>query len=271
MNKMHVDVVYNPFIEIAATDPLLCSLSLENDQIQAVVKMFNNRQGNLSLINEYIASRLCNLFGISLPQSGICYIDDKTKLSEYYEKHSIITSRNFGPAFYSKYIDRTIEFIPKMITHVDKSQIANMIVFDHLIYNADRHRGNVLIEVGKTIKFYLIDHTHIFKNECIWDHYTFERGISEKDYQDEEIFDSNHSVYENAILYAGLKRTDIEKTSKTIQEKLTPQILQSIIKDIPPEWSKGLDEDISALQTYVLYRAEHLPEMVELIVRKGGL
>lgn len=271
MNKIHVDLVYDPFIDFAATDPLLCSLNLGDEQIQAVVKMFNNRQGNLSLINEYIASRLCNLFGISLPQSGICYLDDRTNTSEYYDEHKIISEKNYGPAFYSKYIERTIEFIPKMIARVDKMQIANMLVFDHLVYNRDRHRGNVLIEVGKTIKFYLIDHSHIFKHECIWNHYTFEQGIEGSDYLDEAIFDTNYDLYKNAILYADLHRADVERVSDAFQEKLTPQFLQGIIKEIPYEWSKGLDEDISALQAYVLYRAEHLPEMVELIVKKGGL
>lgn len=273
MEKVHVDEVYEPFIGVdeAATDPLLCVLDFGTTHSMAVVKMYNNRQGNLSLINEWIASELCKIFGISLPQSGICYLDDQTKISEYYQKHPIITSNNYGPAFYSTYVEKTISFVPRMMNRVDKRQIANMIVFDHLIYNKDRHYGNVLIAAGKDICFYLIDHSHIFKNDCIWDYWTFQQGMEEDDYKDEVIFDSNNTLYKQAIMYANLQKTDVEDAITTIQDKLTPQNLHSIIQEIPAEWSKGHERDLDALEAYILYRAEHLPEIEELIIRRGGL
>lgn len=273
LEKIHVDEVYNPFIDVneAATDPLLCTLDSGTTRIMAVVKMFNNRQGNLSLINEYIASELCKIFDISLPQSGICFLDDQTKISEYYQQHPIISKKNYGPAFYSTYVEKTISFVPKMMNYVDKKQIANMIVFDHLVYNKDRHYGNVLISAGKEIHFYLIDHSHIFKNDCIWDYWTFQQGMEDDDYKDEEIFDRNNTLYRQSIMYANLQKTDIEDAIKTIQDKLTTQNLHSIIQEIPIEWSKGHERDINALETYVLYRAKHLPEIEELIIRKGGL
>lgn len=268
---MHVDQVYEPFISDAATDPLSCMLNFGTTQAQAVVKMYNNRQGNLSLINEWIASGLCNIFDISLPQSGICYIDDKTAISEYYQKHSIISANNYGPAFYSSFIEKTIPFLPKMMNRVEKKQIANMIVFDHLVYNKDRHCGNVLIAAGKEIRFYLIDHSHIFKHDCIWNYWTFQQGMEDDDYKDEIIFDSNNTIYKQSIMYANLQRIDIHEAVDAIQDKLTANSLHSIIQKIPVEWSRDHERDIEALEAYVLYRAEHLPEIEELIVRKGGL
>ena len=271
MERVHVDQVYEPFISDAATDPLSCMLNFGDSHRRAVVKMYNNRQGNLSLINEWIAAGLCRLFGISLPQSGICFIDNNTIISEYYEKSGIISRNNYGPAFYSKYIEKTISFLPGMMSRVDKNEIANMIVFDHLVYNRDRHGGNVLIAVGKEIRFYLIDHSHIFKNDCIWDYLTFQQGMEDEDYKDEAIFDCNEYIYKQSIMYSHLQKEDITQVVRTIQDKLTPESLHSIIQEIPVEWSRGHNRDIEALESYVLYRAEHLSEIEDMIIRRGGL
>lgn len=269
---IHVYQLYGQINCDAVTDPFLGHLDSPLST-NAVIKTNNNRQGNLSLINEYIAYQLCELFNISIPQSGVCIIDDKTILGTDDNKPLDIfdPKYHYGPAFYSTYIENAIKFVPRMITKVDKAQIANMLVFDHLIYNCDRHEGNVLIEAGKRIHFYLIDHSHIFKNECIWNSYTFEQGMSDNDYRDECIFDSNIRLYKQSIIFSGISKEDIIQTSMLFQAKLTPPILHSIINQMPAAWTTGRENDISALECYLLYRLEHLSEIANLIIRKGGL
>lgn len=275
MERVHVNRMYGALQCEAVTDPMLCVLEFDGAPDLAVVKMYNNRQGNLSLINELISSQLCFLFNINLPQSGICLIDDETIIGGDHSYKASLDAfekeRNSGPAFYSRYITRSIPFSPKLIHYIDKKHIADMLVFDHLIYNRDRHKGNILIVVSKDIQLFLIDHSHVFKNECIWDCNTFAQGIEENDYLDESIFDSNNELYTQSIMYSGLQKSDVMRAALEFREKLTPDVLHSIIHEIPHEWSHGIEGDIEALEGYLLYRVAHLSDIAELIIRKGGL
>lgn len=57
------------------TRPLRCVL---DDGVRAVVKVFNNEQGNRTLVNEYRCYRLAEKLGIPMPLSGVCLCDDET-------------------------------------------------------------------------------------------------------------------------------------------------------------------------------------------------
>lgn len=65
----------------------------------------------------------------------------------------------------------------------NKETYEEIILFDQLIYNKDRNKGNLFISTGKGAKLlYAIDHTHVFKNATIWDSICFRQGISDNDY-----------------------------------------------------------------------------------------
>lgn len=67
-----------------------------------------------------------------------------------------------------------------------------ILLFDHLIYNKDRNKGNLLIYFGKGDKLlYIIDHTHVFKNQTIWDQNCLRQGMIENDFKDLEILNEN--------------------------------------------------------------------------------
>lgn len=259
-------------LEGCATDPLFCTLNSGNRHFFAVVKFMNNPQGNLSLINELCAAQICQKVGISLPNSGICHIDTRTILDEELkEKIPGFSAKYFGTAFYSEYICRSIPFNASLLPRVDVQQLANMIIFDHLVFNRDRHEGNVLIEIGNGFTFYLLDHSHIFKNACIWDRYTFSQGISSLDYLDESIYESNDLIYRQIMLYAKPTRAHFKNACEIFQRELTQGVLHSIIEQVPLEWSEGREKDLDALEAYLNYRIAHLREMTELIIRKGGI
>ena len=271
-NSVHVAEIHRIMMENCATDPLFCSLNIGDRQTFAVVKFMNNPQGNLSLINEFCGARICQILGISLPQSGICEINRDTILDdEFRQKMKGFSCHNYGPAFYSEYIYRSTPFSAPLLSRVDVRQLVNMMLFDHLVFNRDRHDGNVLFEIGKGFCFYLVDHSHIFKNDCIWDRYCFSQGIAENDFLDESIYESNQEIYRQIILYASPSRAMFEDACKTFQQELTPQVLHSIIGQIPSEWAEGHEEDVLALEGYLNYRVSHLPQITDLIIKRGGL
>lgn len=255
-----------------ATDPVFCTLRSDTKRFDAIVKLFNNRQGNLSLVNEWCAAQMCQALGLSLPQSGICNVDQTTIVADEIKQDiPCFSSKNYGPAFYSSYRSGAIPASAKLFGHVDVQQLANMMLFDHLIYNKDRHNGNLMFEVGKGFTFFLIDHSHIFKNDCIWTGETFRRGIEEDDYLDESIYDANRDVYRKIMLYAHPNRQNFEDACKSFQDELTPEVIHSIISRVPTAWISSVESDVPMLEAYINYRTAHLRAITELILRKGGL
>ena len=254
-----------------ATDPVFCTLSCGENSFDAIVKLFNNRQGNLSLVNELCTAQICQILGLSLPESGVCYVDQCTIVTEEVIKDlPHFSSRNYGPAFYSYYHPGGIPASSKLFARVDVQQLANMILLDHLVFNRDRHHGNLMFEVGKGFTFFMIDHSHVFKNDCIWSGETFRRGIEENDYLDESIYEANREVYSKIMLYAHPNRRNFEDACKSFRDELTPQVIHSIISGIPMAWLTGIKMDVLMLETYINYRITHLEAITELILRKGG-
>lgn len=255
-----------------ATDPVFCTLRSEDNSFFAIVKLFNNRQGNLTLVNEWCTAQICERLCLALPKSGICYVDQNSIIAEKAKSDlPSFSYRNFGPAFYSHYHSGALPASAKLFSKVDKQQLVNMVLLDHLVFNRDRHSGNVMFEVGKGFKFFLIDHSHVFKNACIWNGATFRTGIEENDYLDESIYEANREIYSNIMLYAHPNRQNFEDACKSFRGELTPQVIHSIIGGIPEAWLAGITEDVPMLETYLNYRIEHLEDITELIIRKGGL
>jgi hypothetical protein len=256
----HVDKVYN-VIENGATEPVDALLDTEE---RAIVKTFNNIEGNLTLVNEYVCYRLCVQLSIPIPVAGIAYIDEQT-IDESPQK--IITPEKFGPCFYSKRIDKAATLNAFIIDHIiNKEDINKIVLFDHLIYNKDRNRGNIIVGTGKTIYMYAIDHSHVFKNECLWDRWCFERGISDKDYNDTDIINSNREMYDLFWQNMSRNREILLSLSDEFKNKICYNLLNEIISELPIEWEVP-EEALTALKDYIFYRLEHINNIVEVIIR----
>ena len=72
-----------------------------DDDRWAVVKTFNNVQGNLALVNEYICYRLAEILNLPMPASGICICDSNTA-----DTNGLINANNLGYGFYSTYLKK---------------------------------------------------------------------------------------------------------------------------------------------------------------------
>ena len=241
------------------TQPLLALVKSENEEFYAVVKTKNNIQGILSVVNEWISYNIATELGILMPNSSIAIIDDKTDVGNF------IDESNFGSCFCSQYIEKVGILNEVVMTLVDNKEIyEKIILFDHIIYNKDRNKGNLLVTTGKGQKLlYAIDHTHVFKNETIWDRFCLRQGMQEQDYLDKEILDSNG--YSLFVQSKNITVESLKNQAKHFKEVITNEFLEEVMANIPKDWNIN-NNDLEALKEYLLYRVSHIDEMCEMIM-----
>lgn len=255
---MHVDKIER-HVGNGCTEPFIAILNDGNKQIGVVVKTKNNIQGILSLVNEIVAYKLALNIGILMPQSGVAIIDEYTTVEE-----NLITVEDYGCCFYSTYIERAGILNEDIMEYIsNKSAYEEIILFDHLTYNKDRNKGNLLISTGKGAKLlYAIDHTHVFKNATIWDSICFKQGIESNDYLDKDIMDANG--YEYFFRDKKIDKNNLVYVADKFKHIVTPELLEQIISEIPSDW-KVEKKNLVALNEYIMYRLEHLYEICEII------
>lgn len=252
-------------MENGCTKPLNCKL--ETGEI-AVVKTFNNLQSNIVLVNEIISYEIALLLGLPVPDSGICLIDDETNGIEILDD---ITQK--GKGFYSKRINKaTILNSNKMVDLIEnKKDILKLIIFDHLVYNSDRNAGNIILKFQKqNLLLNVIDHTHVFNKQCLWNKYELIRCREEKDFLDTKILTNNSYLYNMFFQKIPIKLEDLLEISAKYKELINKNILKEIIDKIPKEWELK-KEDSEELIEYLLYRLNNLDEMCSIIMKfRGG-
>ena len=139
-----------------------------------------------------------------------------------------------------------------------------IVLFDHLIYNKGRNSGNLLVTVSKDIKLYMIDHSHVFKNQCIWDKACFSNGIKNNDYLDIDIMEYNSYLYKMFFNNLNVDKDKLLNISAEFKQTITHDLLEQIIDNLPLDWVVDL-EDVNELKVYICYRLSHLDEIVNMI------
>lgn len=254
---LYTKTIISP-ITNGVTNPLDCELS---DNTRAIVKTFNNIQSNIVLINELICYELAVILKLPIPEAGICIIDENTKGLNYIEKSQ------FGKGFYSKRINKSTVFNGyKMFQMIkNKDDLLKTILFDHLIYNTDRNQGNLLACFAqKQMLLMLIDHTHVFNKQCLWDKHQLEQCQQENDYRDTTILEKNSFLYSMFFNVVPKRLDKLLEISNSYKSKINKSILESIIKKIPIEWELS-SNNANALIDYLLYRLDKLDDICNII------
>jgi hypothetical protein len=154
--------------DIGASCPILCLLS---DQTTAVVKYPYNQMSNQTIINEWVSYSIALQLELPVPDFGTCILDETAVMEDTFQDYLLagtfeFSSHNYGTCFFSKYItDATLpefEIVEKM---TNLECFWKCVLFDHIIFNVDRHKKNVLCTLNKSPKFYLIDHGNILKTD----------------------------------------------------------------------------------------------------------
>lgn len=258
MNFLHVDKVLGR-VGNGVTDPLDASL---NSGERVIIKPFNNIQGNLVLFNEYICYRMCEKLDIPIPEAGIAILDEKT---ECLSEQALYSSDNYGYAYFSKRIDKATVVNRGIIHRIsNKDDFYKIILFDHLVYNKDRNKGNLLVTSGRSIKLYAIDHSHVFKNQAIWDRYCLQAGMNSDDFNDIDIMESNQKTYNYFWEYLKKDSAILLQLAEEFRTRINYTDLEMFINELPESW-KIFAGDAIALQEYLIYRLNHLEDMCRLI------
>lgn len=236
-------------------------LAMTDDNIQIITKLFNGPEGNLVLFNEYFCYRLAILLGIEMPISGICYIDDNTKIF-----NDNVTENNTGYGFFSTYLIKSIPLMETIIPLItNKYDFYKILLFDHVIFNTDRNAGNLLVRYYKSdISLKVIDHTHVFINQALWDSQCLLRGIKEKDYFSTKILEYNNYLYSMFFSNLSFNKLNFVDLIFLFKEKITITVMEDIIKEIPITWLPK-QNDINVLFEYILYRINHLEDICNTI------
>lgn len=259
-----VSSINHTYAEYASTNPFQASL---DNQEEAVVKYLNNNEGNLSLINEYVSYSIAQKLDVRIPKFGICQFDITAKNNT----NLFFAKNNFGPAFYTAFIKKAI---PVMSWHSgfikNQDNFLKTLVLDHIIYNKDRHSGNYLVSPSGIL--FAIDHSHVFKNQCIWNKYTFIQGMNNNDFLDKNILEENKDTYDYFFNSLVITKNDFNIIRARVKQELTPVFIKKVLKEIPAIWKEGIpDEDIAALEKYINYRIEHIDDIIDLICKERGI
>ncbi len=254
----HVDKIIKKMGN-GCTQPYQAKLSNETEVIYAIIKFKDNEQGVLTLINEIISYNLAKAIDLVMPESGIALVDDLTSFGDY-----DIPSNNYGCCFYSKEIQPATIINDNIMKFVsNKDSYEKIILFDHLVYNKDRNKGNLLIYSGKGDKIlYAIDHTHVFKNEAIWDRYCLQQGMRENDFNDLQIL--NRNGYNYFFVSKKITYDSLLFQAQNFKERINEKLINEIFQKIPNDWKISF-KDLQELKKYLLYRTDKLFDMCLLI------
>ena len=237
-------------------------LAMTDDNTPVIVKTFNGPEGLLVLFNEYFSYRLAILLDIPMPVSGVCVIDTDTVIY-----NECVSTNQYGYGFYSTYLNKAVPLAQTIIGMMkNKEDFYKILLFDHIIFNTDRNSGNLLVQYYKNnITLQVIDHSHVFINQAIWDSYCLKRAIEEKDYFSTRILEENSYLYGMFFQDFAIKADLLECTATNFQGKITKDVLKNILLDIPKEWLP-LKRDTDALIEYILYRVAHLEDICTTIM-----
>lgn len=173
-----------------------------------------------------------------------------------------------GYGFYSKRLEKVTKFSPKInvVKLIEnKFEINKIILFDHLIYNDDRHDGNLLIGL-KTSNIYIIDHSHVFNLTYRWDAEGLEKLIN-NDHSSNEIMDNNlELVYQPFIDLKIITKENLIQEANAFKKVINRELLEEIVNEIPKEWISNRC-DIDKLIDYILYRLNNMNSFIEIITK----
>ncbi len=130
-----------------------------------VVKLQNNRLGARVLVSEFLAAKFGKIMGLRFPPSDVIFLDEQV-IEQSWELVELgaLPGRHFA----SRYLEDAVYLGKNNIDQAtNTSEMAGVILFDHLFHNADRsnNRKNLLLRrENDECRIYAIDNSHLFKS-----------------------------------------------------------------------------------------------------------
>jgi hypothetical protein len=260
---IHIDNLLYP-IGNGVTVPILA----DSRGVNYVIKTYNNSQGNKILVNELLCYLIAKELELPIPNAKIGIIDNFTAIDNNVNDIVDFDNSCYGPCFCSQYLGNAFNVSShKMLSLCDNYQkiICKIMLFDHLIYNKDRNKGNLLINSeNKKREIYIIDHSHTFNLESIWSSASLEQKIDDKDFEDEWIMRNNGYLYGMFKSACKIDMILLKETVDFFKMKLSCDFFDKIIEEIPELWENNKSELIG-VSKYLKYRLKNIDYYINLI------
>jgi len=212
-----------------------------------VVKLQNNKLGPKVLANELLGTRIGEFLGLCFPPGDVIKLDERVLKGSRRPENA---GRHFACQFLSdtKYLNPQNLFKAK-----NKSEMAGVMLFDHLFHNLDRtlNRRNLLLrrETGG-YHIYAVDNSHLFRRGA-WTQELLE-NLAPK------ITINRYRSY-GTLLQRWLKPAYFDGYLEKIGH-LDDDCLGKMVAEIPQEWLPQ-DSDRQALRQFVGIRRDMAAEI----------
>lgn len=248
-------------IDAGTTMPVRCRLETG---MNVVVKYMRNPFGQRVLINELIGSCIADEIGLTIPEYGVCNLsEDVINTTNYNED---IDERNAGRAFFTKDYSSTVPPVRQMLSLVENKQTEKLILFDHIVNNCDRHSGNLLLDVSKDARLYVIDNSHIITEGINTD---IERELEESFIFSKRVLEKNQDIYDILCTSVGFNEKKLLLEAEKIRECITEEKLNNFKEYIPEIWVESVGRTNVDLMFEVLNRrSEAILELSKMIVEE---
>lgn len=112
----------------------------------------------------------------------------------------------------------------------------------------------------------MIDHSHVFVNQALWDSNCLERAINENDLLSTKVLEYNKILYDMFFHNISITKDVLEKESCIFKSKINYDTISKLISCTPDEW-KPNQKDIEALIKYIMYRVDNLDMIISTIIK----
>lgn len=173
-----------------------------------------------------------------------------------------------GTAFGTIYNDRLLNVLNagQVSKTTNNNDAIKIIIFDLLIGNNDRNKGNLMID-SNCKKLIMIDHTHIFDLETIWDDVQLNLICDDK-FDVTKLNQYNYKNLFESIKYTSDFYSELNKFIMKVKGIKKEEIVR-IINNIPKDWNITENEKKS-LTNYIYKRFCRVNEILEILNLKGG-
>ena len=241
--------------------------ALLSDGRKVIAKYPNNIIGNQVLVNEFIGSSIAEAIGVNIPEYGVCKLSDDV-IEQTLLEYDGLSADNSGTCFYTEYISQSIPITNGIIMSmtIEDFDVANLILFDHIICNRDRHKGNMILDTEKN-RLYSIDHGTLFAKGPKYDMDSLAEYQNADSLNDIGILKSNYDIYSILWRKFSCGDKDISEACEKIKKELPMERLEQIKDSIPLSWCDLMGSDIiNRLFDIIQFRINGLETICKLII-----
>jgi hypothetical protein len=190
-----------------------------DDGFLYVLKFRGAGQGTNALIAELIGGEIARTLGLKIPEIVFANLDEAFGRTEGDEEIQDLLKASVGLNLALHYLSGSVTFDP-VVTTVDASLASKIVWLDCLLMNVDRTARNTNMLLWRK-ELWLIDH-----GASLYFHHSWDKW--------EEKAMSPFALVKDHVLLKWA--TELEATDKQFRERLTEEVINSIVALVPDEW-----------------------------------